>query len=287
MRLTSSILFGLLLLGVTPAGAAEVEVIPGVTVVGWERLPAENRDRLRSILDSTPRAWYSALRVITIDGAAIPEPLASETCARFPGYGPCKINLFAGGTWLEYPFPSDAPDAWIATTSFVQVVIHELAHQTDVKMWYGRYGTLAAWRAQLLKEAGCEPLHYLRSQLPRCYFTDYPQEFLASIFNQWGTCSRCVVRLALSRWDRGIRYPLDQVIWMLAVTGFRADLLDDGNVGTVMAYDLAGGLPMPELWSVSPWACGGPGTISGPGFALTLTTDASCHVTAVTERTGL
>lgn len=277
----------LLLLWPVSVGAVDREVLPGLTVAGWDRLTQPYQRQLLAILEAVPRAWYPRLRVITVDNAPIPEPLASETCRYFESYGgPCKINIFSSGAWTEDAFPSDAPER-VSISVFTTVVLHELAHQLDVVAWRDRNGWLGPWRSQIIAEAGCEPTHYLRSMLPACYFRENPQEFVASIFNQWGTCSRCALRLALARWDRGIVHPLNSLIYYVAVTGFRTALVDDDGRGMVVAFDTVGGVPMPEWWTVSPWRCGGTGTLAGPGWAVVLTTDAQCRVTAVGEREGV
>lgn len=281
--------FGLLLLGCSPAGATEYEVIPGVTVVGWERLPAENQDRLRSILDATPRAWYPWLRAITVDGAAIPEPLASETCAPKGVYaygGPCRFNVWAAPAGTENPFSPDAPEA-VTVPGFTIVAIHELWHQVGHSLMVDRKGKLLPWQSALIAEAGQDARHYLRSMFDDGFFVDYPQEFVASMGNQWATCSRCTLRLALTRRDQGIVHPLNQVVFLLALSGFRTPMLDDNFQGTVIAFDLAGDVPVPEIWTVVPWRCGGDVQVSGPGFRLGLTLNDQCRVIAVKEREGL
>lgn len=271
------------------AAATTQEIIPGLVVVGWERLSLDHQATLRHILHSTPRAWYPNLRLITVDGAAIPPALATETCEHFETYGgPCKINIFSGGEWLEDGFPPDAPDRAV-TSGFTTVVIHELAHQWDVALWFDRWGALGPWKDRLIAEAGCEPIHYLRSMLPRCYFRDAPQELVASMANQWWICSRCVLALALKRWGDGIVHPLNQAIFLVAASGLRTPNIDDKKQAVGIAHDTTppDSIPRAEIWTISPWRCETENTISGPGFRLVIQTDAQCRVTAVKERVGL
>lgn len=260
------------------------DVQPGLTVVGWHRLSADAQTMLAGFLRASPRSLTPWLRVITVDGSTIPEPLASETCApngEVLYKGPCGFNVWSSTSGGENPFPDDAPESlWV--NGFVAVVNHEYAHQIG-------HGTAVeqGWVDGLLVEAGDEPMHYLRSMVEPGYFRRNPQEFVASAWNQWGVCSICTLRLALSRWDAGNPHPLNQVMLLLALSGFRHGYLDDDEIGAVMAHRIQGEVPVPEFWSVRPWRCDGPVTISGPGSVVRLELTAQCRVTAVTEREGL
>lgn len=270
--------------GMTAAEPVMHDITPGVVVVGWDRLSADAQGELRRLLDATPRALTPWLRVITIDGAAVPQPLAAERCApngEVLYAGPCGFNIWSSTAGGEDPFPPDAPErVWV--DGFVAVTTHEYGHQIG-------HGTAVdqPWVDRVIAEAGADPRHYLRSMLPWGFFMAAPQELLASMWNQWGTCSICTLRLALARWDIGIPHPLNQTVLLLALSGFRHGVLDDAHMGTVVAHRLQDGVPAPEIWSVWPWRCGGPSTISGPGFAVTLTTDEVCHVVAVGDRRGI
>lgn len=285
---SSVILYSLMiLLFATPtADSAVYEAAPNVFVVGWERLAALQQQQLRQTLFAIPRVWHPALRVITVDDAPIPDPFASEQCARFPGQGPCRINIFSTAGPLSNEFPPDEPGA--AVPQFVSVLLHELSHQLDVVAWFDSRGLFPSWRTRLLADAGCEPSRYLRSMLPRCYFRDFPQEFLASAFTQWLICSRCTLRLALTRWEADIPHPLQQLVFLLAVAGFHPALLENTEQGTILAYRTGiNGLPVPELWTISPWRCGEINTMQGSAFVLLLRTDELCNVTDILDRHGL
>lgn len=282
-------LTGLLLAwSVSAASAAPYlyDVQPGVTVVGWNRLSPDAQTMLQQVLSASPRSLTPWLRVITVDGSTIPEPLASETCApnnEFLYAGPCRFNAWSSTSGGENPFPDDAPESvWV--NGFVAVVNHEYAHQIG-------HGTAVeqAWVDGLIVEAGDDPQHYLhyRSMVEWGYFRRNPQEFVASLWNQWGTCSRCTLRLALARWDAGNPHPLNQVILLLALSGFRHGYLDDDGAGSVVAHRIQDEVPIPEFWSVRPWRCDGPVTITGPTFRVGVTLDRACRVTKVMEREGL
>ena len=267
-----------------------VAISNGPTVIGVDRLTPEAKAIVTHVLETVPSSWYPDLRFITVDGAAIPADMVGDTCYLPNGdifySGPCRINITAPvGDW-EYPFPSDGPQ--VAVRQLTAVVLHELGHQLQTTVPFDPVHPRRTWHDSLIAEAGCTPQHYLRSMLPSCYFTDYKAEFLASMMNQWLTCSRCVLQLALMRWDASNSHPLNQAIFLLAMTGFRPTFPHDGGQRMVLAFDTASdGLPMPEVWTVRPWACGGPITVTGPGFALDVTLDAECRVSAVTRQAGL
>ena len=268
-----------LLLWPVSVGATTQEVIPGLVVVGWDRLSPTNQATLQHLMEQRPRAWYPWLRVITIDGAEIPQPWAAETCRPRGVWfynGPCRFNVWSNPQGTENPFPADGPKREI--TSFESALHHELGHQIGAGVYMAdRLGALLPWQTGLISEAGCEPMNYLRSMLPRCHFRDYPQEFMASMLQQWWTCSWCVLQLAKTRWATGNPHPMNQLVFILALFGSGTSLLDDDGHGTILAYD--GGEI--EIWDAQPWRCGGQGTIRGPGVAITITTNAQCRVTEV------
>ena len=266
------------------ASAATQEILPGLVVVGWDRLTLARQEQLAGIMRAAPPTLAPWLRVITVDNAPIPEPWASEICApngEFLSHRPCGFNILANPVGSENPFPPDAPES-LQVSTFAAVVVHEYGHQIA-------HGTAIEqpWVDRLLREAGREPMRYLRSMIPAGYFLENPQEFIASMWGEWGTCSRCALRLGLARWQAGIPEPLDQVILLIALSGFRHGFLNDNGAGTVVAYAMMSGVPIPEFWRAMPWHCGGPSNISGPDFRLALVIDDTCHVTAITATEGL
>jgi hypothetical protein len=283
MRMRAGLLTLLCVLLPVSAVALSPTAGTGITLYGGERLTPTGAATLRELLTALPITLYPHLEAITVDEVMAPD--TDDLCDIAPWRGPCQIHLWSDGERVTADsFPSDAPER-VSASQFYTVAAHELGHAISFWAWFHRGSVW--WEDRLIDEAGCEPSHYLRSMLPRCYFSDFPQELFASAMNQWLTCSECTLSLALARWDRGIPHPLNQLVALLWLFG--APLPSDAwwQAGTVLAYRAVDRMPMVELWTVRPWACGGDITVTGPTFALTLTTDAECRVVSVGAREGL
>ena len=257
-----------------------------IVVAGSANLTSSGHDTLTWLLTNLPASLYPHLQVVLVDAAALPTDL--------PGCGyewvgepatPCRIHIWSSGESIsENPFPVDAPQQ-ISTSSFYAVAAHELGHNVDAWAYRARDG--AAWKDRLVADAGCEPMQYLRSMLPSCYFRDAPQELVASIFNQWMACSECVFALALSRWDAGYDEPINQAIYLLWLMGSQPAGRHAGVAGTVLGYRVVDGLSTVTMLTVRPWRCSGDMEIAGSGWSLAVTLDADCRVTAIGDRHGL
>ena len=255
----------------------------GIVIAGEERLSPAGKSTLDWLLTNLPASLYPHLRLITVEGAAIPSNLSGETCD-VPSYpGPCRINILSSPQVeqaIEDPFPSDAP-VHQSTSVFYAVAAHELGHSVSAWAYWDRGGNW--WQKRLVAEAGCEPMNYLRSMIPRCYFHDNPQEWTASMVNQWAACSECVFRLAVARWDRGIPHPLNQAIYLSWLFGSTPSGGPE-VAGQVLAYRQEAARSVVTLFTVRPWQCGGPVIITGETFLLGVILDSECRVIAVTDR---
>lgn len=118
------------------------------------------------------------------------------------------------------PFPADIEIR--EADLFIEVVAHELTHVIDAVAVTGN-ADWAATRAALIARAGEEPMNYLRSMIPRGFFVDAPQEFMASIANQWFTDSEHVVRLGRARFDAGVQEPIQQALFFADVMAVGGD----------------------------------------------------------------
>jgi len=121
------------------------------------------------------------------------------------------VNTFStvGGD-SENSFPSDISPRYI--DGFSVVVAHEITHIIDAVY----LAADAAWverKAQLLEQAGDTDLEYLRSMIGADYFQNAPQEFLASIGNEWFTSSEHTLQLGLLRFDNGYHEPINQFLF--------------------------------------------------------------------------
>ena len=230
----------LLLLPISAAATAQ-EIIPGLVVVGWDRLSPANQTDLRLLLFRVPRSLYNGLTEIHIDGEGF-DPQAMN-----------QINCYSGGADQD-------------------VCAHELGHQIDVASPEHRH----EWAKALITEAGCEPKDYLRSMFDPCFFRDYPQEFIASMVGEWLLDSQPILTRALDAFRAGNPHPLNQAVLLMAIFGIRPTAGTWDGASLLVYRDT-----IVELWHVQPWRCGGPVTINGPVFNVKLALDANCRVTEV------
>jgi hypothetical protein len=240
-----------------------------MVVQGDARLTTANRSELWRLLTTAPRPLWDSLQRISVDGVGFnPQDLNGISC------------VSGADDQYEDPFPSDPIGARTLTTVFYAVCSHELTHQVDVTI--SRHRPLfRTWAAQLLQEAGCDPPHYLRSQMPPCFFRDTPQEFIASMGNQWFADSAAVWRLAYSRWLEGNPHPAQQAAFLTALFGMDPWDSQQSQFRTVAAFQYTPRGVQLTPWQVHPWQCGGDVTIVGADLHVRLTLDDTCRVTAL------
>jgi len=238
----------------------------GLSIGNEAALTDGNRADLWALITSVPRAEWPWLQQITINGIGTNPDV------------PYRINCFSGDGRTENPFPADAP-ASLVTTGFYAVCSHELTHHIDYTIQQTR-PWLAALRTAFVAEAGCVQSHYLRSMLPECYFVTYPQEFVASIGNQWLADSEGVWRLAYARWQHGNPHPANQAALMTAIFGLCTWDGCPSGWATVAAFRWTPEGVRMIPWQVSGWTCDGENIITGPSFRVRVTL-AGCRVTAL------
>jgi len=150
------------------------------------------------------------------------------------------VNVFSVevGSVRENEFPEDVKP--YETDVFSIVVVHEVNHVVDA-YYISRNATLSERKNELIKRAGCSHMNYLRSMLPDCFFVQYPQEFFASIANQWFANTTHTLKLALVRFDKGYREPLNQFL-------FFADVYSRGGKTTLFyTIDAVGNIQRKEV----------------------------------------
>jgi hypothetical protein len=162
-------------------------------------------------MQSTPNGLHD-LRGITVKDLIV--PAASTTEGIWP-YGHL-VNIFAldVGAANENGFPGDV--APFLTDVYSIVVAHEYNHVVDA----ARIESDPALRSRkqaLIAQAGADPLNYLRSMLPEGFFVSNPQEFFASISNQWFANTDRTLALARARLAQGRKAPASQFIFFLDV----------------------------------------------------------------------
>ena len=124
-----------------------------------------------------------------------------------------SVNVFGVeiGQFTENPFPADVP-AYTGDL-FASVLAHELNHVVDAVDVVEAAGELRTRRDQLIEDAGTEPLNYLRSMIGAGFFVTNPQEFVASISNQYLNDSQTTLDLGLIRFDDDRPDPINQVLF--------------------------------------------------------------------------
>lgn len=116
------------------------------------------------------------------------------------------------GEGSENSFPDDIEPRLVDV--FAVVLAHEANHAVDFRTIEST-PRLAERRAALLGQAGVVDLQYLRSMIGGAFFQDAPQEFIASIANQWFTDSQHTLDLGIRRFDRGYHEPLNQALFFV------------------------------------------------------------------------
>ncbi|MBI2882862.1 MAG: hypothetical protein HYY11_02980 [Candidatus Methylomirabilis oxyfera] len=240
----------------------------GLTIGNEAALTPANRTELWRLVTTVPRPLWASLEQITLDGQGF-DPAA-----------PSAINCVSGADgWTEDPFPADLPGPHIRPTGFWSICSHELTHHLPVTAARHR-PWLNEWATRLIAEAGCEPAHYLRSGAPPCFFRDAPQEFVASMGNQWLADSAGVWRLAAARWAQGNPHPANQAALMTAWFGATPPG-SSTEWATVAAFRWTPDGVRLTPWQVSPWRCGGDVRLVGEDVLVRLTLDTGCRVTAL------
>jgi hypothetical protein len=150
------------------------------------------------------------------------------------------VNVFSVevGSVRENEFPEDVKP--YETDVFSIVVAHEINHVVDA-YYISRNSTLAERKKILISRAGYDHMNYLRSMLPDGFFIQYPQEFFASIANEWFANTTHTLKLALVRFDKGYKEPLNQFI-------FFADVYSRGGKTTFFyTIDVEGNIQRKEI----------------------------------------
>jgi|GEM_PF-1502244 len=150
------------------------------------------------------------------------------------------VNVFSVevGSVRENEFPEDVKP--YETDVFSIVVAHEINHVVDA-YYVSRNAILSERKNELIKRAGYNHMNYLRSMLPDGFFIQYPQEFFASIANEWFANTTHTLKLALVRFDKGYKEPLNQFI-------FFADVYSRGGKTTFFyTIDVEGNIQRKEI----------------------------------------
>jgi hypothetical protein len=129
-------------------------------------------------------------------------------------YGTVNIFDIPVGALKANAFPADVTPK--DSDVFTLVLVHELNHQIDAYTISNtpRYSDR---KSDLISSADCEPMNYLRSMFGECFFKNAPQEFFASISNQWFSSTEKTLELALLRFDDGYKDLINQFLFFADV----------------------------------------------------------------------
>jgi hypothetical protein len=197
-------------------------------------LDQKQLDFIYALLSAIPRELHN-LRAISVTDFLGELPPSTPEIYLWGREG--GVNIFGSriGEYSENGFPEDVPPKY--SDVFCIVVAHEVNHVVDA-FYISRNAALRSRRDELVKRAGSNHLNYLRSMLPDGFFTSNPQEFFASISNQWFSDSALTLKLALARFDKGYKEPLNQFL-------FFAEVYSRGTNGTLFySIDTQGNLQM-------------------------------------------
>lgn len=184
----------------------------GVLVLDNNGLDARQRRAIRDVLALIPPTLHRTYHISVHDllgnrvGEAVEMSLAGS-----PG-----VNLFAipVGSHAGSEFPADIDP--VTVPGFCAVLQHELNHVVDAQAISG-VPSLAQRRAQLIAQAGDQPAEHLRSMFEPGFFVAYPQEFFASIANEYFSDSFSTLLLAVQRFDAGWQEPINQFLFFAEV----------------------------------------------------------------------
>ncbi len=129
---------------------------------------------------------------------------------------PWQVNIFAFevGQLTANAFPADVDP--ILMDVFCGALAHEINHVVDAYT-VNLSPVLSARRDQLIADAGEDAMNYLRSMFPDGTFVNAPQEFFASISNQWFCDSVATIELGLHRFDIGRAHPINQALFFAGI----------------------------------------------------------------------
>jgi hypothetical protein len=184
----------------------------GVWVLDNNSLDAAQLDFLHNCLSLIPASLHD-LRAISVNdflgNASTPMPLAGLAH---------DVNIFGVrmNQWPENSFPDDVSPSIIPI--FCGAAVHEINHVVDVyTVGWSSTSVLANRRKNLIDAAGTNHMNYLRSMIPDGFFKNAPQEFFASLANEWFTDSEKTLQLGLLRFDRGLINPINQALFFADV----------------------------------------------------------------------
>jgi hypothetical protein len=211
-------------LPLTPQRKAEIADLLGLTgryLDIWNESSVLVQDN--TSLNSRQREFiYNCLRLVpkglhNLRSISVRDNIGANTTPAIPLSGlEESVNIFGFdiGIYRENSFPDDVSPGTVDI--FCSAMAHELNHVVDAN-YIGSRPALRQRRDALVAAAGTNPMNYLRSMIAAGFFANAPQEFFASMSNEWFTDSVKTVELGILRLQNGIRHPIEQALFFADV----------------------------------------------------------------------
>ncbi len=209
-------------IGQFPPLYRDIYVDHGVYLSDNTRLDTEQLMFIKKFLSLVPGQLHDLRAICVLDllgKPGVPWPgLPAETDVWDLYYGLGDVvnvsrEKITGGP-LQNQFPEEAPA--VEVPIFTSFLSHEVSHVIN-SYTVDRLPRLALRRKQLLEAAGNEPRNYLRSMVAAGVFVKNPQEFFASMANEWFADSTRTLESGLDKFDRGWCEPLNQALFFADV----------------------------------------------------------------------
>ena len=154
---------------------------------------------------------------------------------RYTVWAEWGINVFAeqvrSGRGNHFPRELNP----VCADNLMIVLAHEANHIVDA-YYVANDNNLAARKSALISRAGNDSLQYLRSMFDPGFFVAAPQEFFASIANEWFDHSLHTLRLGIERFYQGYSEPINQALFYCDVYSHGTDstrFYETGPAGVV------------------------------------------------------
>ncbi|UCG88379.1 MAG: hypothetical protein JSW71_07505, partial [Gemmatimonadota bacterium] len=167
-----------------------------------------------------PTALHNTVTITINDYLGNCAPFQAQIYFPRRPYGGVNVAGLDIGWFSENSFPEDVPPGRVDL--YCIIVAHEINHVVDAYS-IEPDPVLGARKTALIAAAGCPHMNYLRSMFPDCTFVNAPQEFFASVSNQWFTNSERTVELGLVRFDAGYLDPINQALFFAEVYSLGGD----------------------------------------------------------------
>jgi hypothetical protein len=189
----------------------------GLLVLDNNCLDGTQLQAIEDLLEAIPASLHNATR-ISVHDPCLGTPAGEPWWMRIRGGPGVNIAGRRVASVIANQFPGDSEP--IELSSFCAVLQHELNHLVNAHA-IRKNPSLSRRQAALIERAGTDPRQFLRSQIEESaghgFFQSAPQEFFASISNQYLASSMQTMELGFERLLQGYPEPLNQFLFFLEV----------------------------------------------------------------------